>query len=425
MQSPFRTVTQIAMGAALLSAAAAARPMEPLTGTITLHDALDATARSNPELAAAALGARVGDGRVRQAGLLPNPILSVEGENLGVPAGDSGAEPTQATLRFAQLIELGGKRDKRTRLAALERDGAQWEYEIRRAAVLAETAQRFIAVLGLQERRALAADLVRLADESIGLVEAQARAGAGAPFEIDRARVALGQAQLTAAQREHDLAAARAALAASWAADHASFERVSGDLAALSAPPEIDLDAVSRNPDVARWATELEAREAALVLERSRAVPDVTLSAGPRVFTDSGQVAAVVELGLPLPLFDRNQGNVAAASSAVAVAAAQRRAAITAVRAALGRNVDSLRAAYARATALRDGLIPAAQRTYTGAQEAYRRGALRNLEVLDARRAWFELRDAYLEALVAYHAARIEVERLLGADLEAAAGGSR
>src|SRR5262249_36020797 len=185
------------------------------------------------------------------------------------------------------------------------------------------------------------------------------------------------------------------------------------------------LDAVSRNPDVARWATELEAREAALVLERSRAVPDVTLSAGPRVFTDSGQVAAVVELGLPLPLFDRNQGNVAAASSAGAVAAAQRRAAITAVRAALGRNIDSLRAAYARATALRDGLIPAAQRTYTGAQEAYRRGALRNLEVLDARRAWFELRDAYLEALVAYHAARIEVERLLGADLEAAAGGSR
>src|SRR5262245_26522485 len=127
MHSPFRTVTHIAVCAALLSAASAARSVEPLTGAITLQDALDATARSNPELAAAALSVRVGDGRVRQADLLPNPTLSVEGENLGVPAGDSGAEPTQATLRFAQLIELGGKRDKRTRLAALERDGTQWE----------------------------------------------------------------------------------------------------------------------------------------------------------------------------------------------------------------------------------------------------------------------------------------------------------
>jgi len=423
MDSLFRSLTRIAVGATLLSAASAARTMDAPTGVLTLREALSAAARNNPELAAAALGVRAGDGRLQQAGLLPNPTLSAAGENLGVAAGDSGAEPTQATLRVAQLVELGGKRAERQRLAALERDGSQWDYEVRRATVLAETAQRFVAVLSLQERRSLADDLVRLAEQSSHAVDAQVRAGAGAPFESGRARVALGQAQLSAAQREQDLAAARAALAASWAADRATFERVSGDLTDIGPPPAIDLDAVSRNPDVARWTTELDARSAALRLERSRAVPDVTVSAGPRVFTDSGQVAAVVELGLPLPLFDRNQGNVAAASAALAVAAEQQRAATTAVRTALARSIESMRATYARAVALRDDLIPAAHATFTDAQQAYRRGALRYLEVLDAQRNWFELRDAYLAALADYHAARIEMQRLLGDDLEAAAAG--
>src|SRR5262245_54352837 len=128
MDSLFRSLTRIAVGATLLSAASAARTMDAPTGVLTLREALSAAARNNPELAAAALGVRAGDGRLQQAGLLPNPTLSAAGENLGVAAGDSGAEPTQATLRVAQLVELGGKRAERQRLAALERDGSQWDY---------------------------------------------------------------------------------------------------------------------------------------------------------------------------------------------------------------------------------------------------------------------------------------------------------
>jgi len=386
------------------------------TGIVTLRDAVAAALRHNPELGAASLTVQASDGRRVQAGLLPNPTVSAEAENVGASGRDDETEPPQTTLRLAQLIELGGKRAKRQRLAALERDAAQWDYEVRRATVAADAARAFVAVLALQEQRALSAELVGLAEESLRAVEKQIGAGAAAPADGTRARVVLGEAKLALADRERELAAARGALAAAWGAAQPTFERASGDLADI-APPDEAATAIDANPDVARWTTELAAREAALSLERARAVPDVTVAAGPRIFIDSGEVAGVFELGLPLPLFDRNQGGVAAATADIAAAGARQRGATLAVRAAVRRETEQLRAAHTRAAALRDDLIPAAHATFTAARDAYRLGAVRYLEVLDAQRTWFALRDQYLSALAAYHTARIDLERLVGADL--------
>jgi cobalt-zinc-cadmium efflux system outer membrane protein len=423
MDLQLRSITRLLALGALLTAAPRALAAELPSGTITLRDALEAALRTNPGLAAAALDVRAGDARSAQARVLPNPTLDAGAENLGASAADEGSEPAQATLRLAQLIELGGKRDKRGRLAALERDGRQWDFEVRRAAILAETAELFVTVLALQERRALAADLAGVAAEFQHAVDAQVRAGAASPVDASRARVALGEARLALAERERQLAAARVALAGAWGAPEPTFQRVAGNLADIAPPQPAAAVEVGGNPDVARWSTEVAAREAALSLEQARRVPDVTVGAGPRYFIDSGQFAAVVEVGVPLPLFDRNQGAIAAAAAEVAAAGERQRAALLAARAAVGRARESVAAAYARATTLRDELIPAAESTSTSAREAYRSGALRYLEVIDAQRTWFELRDQYFAALTAYHLARIDLERLTGAELGAATSG--
>src|SRR5262245_9274044 len=325
MDSSFRFAVRLLDLCALAAAVPAVHAADPPAGVITLRDALDAALRGNPELAAVAEEVRAGDARREQAGLAPNPTLAAAAENLGTSADDEGAEPPQATLRLAQLFELGNKRGKRQRLAALERDGIQWEYEARRATLLADTAKLFVSVLALQERRALAGDVVGLATAALNGVETQVRAGAVSPVEATRARVALGEAQLAVTDRERELAAARVALAAAWGTPRPSFERVAGDLADIAPPSDAIAAEVGTNPDVARWATELSAREAALSLEQARAVPDVTVAVGPRYFIDADQVAAVVEVGVPLPLFDRNQGAIAAASADVAAAGERQR----------------------------------------------------------------------------------------------------
>lgn len=388
----------------------------PPTGAITLRDALGAALRANPKLTAAAEGIRIGEARLLQAGLLPNPELKLEVEDLGGSGDRQAFETTQTTLRVSQLVELGGKRARRRALSGHERDAAAWDYEVQRVDVLAETARAFVTVLALQEQLALADEIIPLTAAAERAVDAQVHAGAGTPAETLRARIAAAQAEVERGQRARELAGARIALAASWGGTTPTFGRAAGDLAAIDPPPPLDalLARLDGNPDLVRWQSELAARSAALDLERARAIPDVTVGAGPRYFSDNGDVALVLELGVPLPVFDRNQGAVGEARARLAAAAAERRAATAALRANLGRDVEELRGAYEHVMALRRTVLPAAEAAVTSSKEAYRAGALRSFDVLDAQRTWFGLRVEYLRALAAYHLALIDVERLAG-----------
>lgn len=414
----------IACGLLLLALrAAAADPptsFSPPSGTIALGDALDAALHGNPELAVAADGVRIQDGRVTQAGVLPNPELRGNIDNFAGSGDNRGFDASESALRITQLVELGGKRARRRDLAGLERDAAQWDYEVRRAEVLAATARAFVAVLTLQERVALAARERRLAEESAGAVAAQVQAGVGAPAEALRARLAIDQSDLLRLARERELAAARIALATTWGSASPSFERVAGQLEAMAPPPSLAalLDGIDANPDLARWTTELAAREAAVALEEARAVPDVTVGAGPSYYADAGGAGLVVDFAVPLPLFNRNQGSIDAARAARRQADAARRAADTDARAALARVHAVLADAYDRAVRLQRDMLPAADAAWQRTREAYAAGAVRSLDVLEAQRALFSLRDQRLDALAAYHDASIDLQRLAGVPID-------
>ena len=104
------------------------QPEEP-TGVLTLRQALALALLRNPELASAAWEVRAGEARTLQAGLLPNPEVGVEVENFAGSGEFRGVDAAETTVALSQVIELGGKRLRRARVAALERDLAAWEYE--------------------------------------------------------------------------------------------------------------------------------------------------------------------------------------------------------------------------------------------------------------------------------------------------------
>ncbi|MDX2167737.1 MAG: TolC family protein, partial [Deltaproteobacteria bacterium] len=173
----------------------------PPDGDLTLRAALAAALQDNAALAAGASAVRAGDGRLQQAGLLPNPELKLELENFGGSGSQKNYESAETTLRLSQLIELGGKRARRVTLAGLERDAAQWDYEARRADLAAATARAFVDVLTAQARLALADELAQLAARSATAVDAQVRSGGAAPVETTRAQLASAQAGLQRGSR--------------------------------------------------------------------------------------------------------------------------------------------------------------------------------------------------------------------------------
>jgi len=118
---------------------------------------------------------------------------------------------------------------------------------------------------------------------------------------------------------------------------------------------------------------------------------------------------------VPLPVFDRNQGAVAEARHRLEKAHAEREAAVLAARGAVASAYAELAAAHEEAARLRDDVIPEARRAFDGARAAYRQGAFRVVDVLDAQRTLFDLRTDYVAALETFHVQAAEIARLTGA----------
>jgi outer membrane protein, heavy metal efflux system len=400
--------------------------MKAPEGVLQLPQAQALALMQNPDLAAFAWEVRAGEARTLQAGLPPNPEVDIEVENVAGSGAFQGVDGAEVTVGLSQVIELAGKRRKRTHIAALERDLAAWDYETARLDVLTQVTQAFVDVLRVQERLAVDADLVRLAEQSYRIVTERVKAGKVSPLEATRARVALASSRIALQRAQRELTAAMERLTATWGGTPATFERVAGDLETLNPIPSAAALAqrIEQNPDIARWATAMAQRQATVALEEANRIPDPTLGAGVRYFNNVDEAdahALLLAVSVPLPVFDRNQGNILEARHQLARTEAERRAAAVRVQTALAETHAALSAAFGEAVTLRDEVLPGAQQAFDAAREGYRLGKFQFLEVLDAQRTLFEARGQYIEALSAYHQAVAALERLIGEPLSALA----
>jgi cobalt-zinc-cadmium efflux system outer membrane protein len=398
--------------------------MQAPEGVLRLPQAQALALMQNPDLAAFAWEVRAGEARTLQAGLPPNPEAGVEVENVAGSRDFQGVDGAEVTVGISQVIELAGKRRKRTHVAALERDLAAWDYETARLDVLTQVTQAFVDVLRVQERLVVDADLVRLAEQIYRIVTERVKAGKVSPLEATRARVALATSRIALQRVQRELTAAKDHLAATWGETRATFERATGNLETLNPIPSAAVVAqrIVQNPDLARWATVMAQRQAAVTLAEANRTPDPTLGAGVRYFNSADEAdahALLLAVSIPLPVFDRNPGNILEARYQLARSEAERRAAAVRVQTALAETHAALSAAFSEASTLQDEVLPGAQQAFDAALEGYRQGKFQFLEVLDAQRTLFEARGQYVEALSAYHKAVAALERLIGEPLSA------
>lgn len=389
---------------------AEARPaheLRELTGVVTLPQAQALALLQNPKLAAFSWEVRAREAQILQAGLLPNPEVEVEVENFAGSGELQAFRGTEITILLSQLIELAGKRHKRARVTALDRDLAAWDYETTRIDVLTQVTQAFVEVLSAQERLRLQEELVRLAEQVLSTVAERVRAGKVSPVEETRAQVALSTSRIALERAQRDLEAARKRLVTTWDGSIPAFESAEGTLDAIAAIPPAErlLERIAQNPDIARWATEMVQRQAIMEREAAQRIPDPTLRGGFRHGRDTGDNALVMGVAIPLPVFNRNQGRVLEARYRLAKAGEERRAAEAQVRTALAEAYGALSKALVEATTLKNEVLPGAQRAFDAVSEGYRQGKFGLLDVLDAQRTLSEARGQYLEALAAYHKA--------------------
>lgn len=390
-------------------------PINP-SGVITLQQALALGLMQNPELASFSWEMRSAEARTLQAGLLPNPEISAEVENIGGARELKGFNGSENTIQINQLFELGGKRSKRKKLAELEKDLSGWDYEAKRLDVFTDITKAFWDVLAAQERLSITRDLVQLSEQVYTTVVERVKAGKVAPLEEIQAKVALTTMRIELEQTKREVETARKRLAATWGSSSPAFERVVGAFDAVEPIPQQEQinKLVSQNPDVARWDTEIAKGRADIKLKDANAIPDVTIGAGPRYFNETNNNAFVMGISVPIPLFNRNQGERLEARYNLSKAEEQRKATQIKVLMDLAQAYQELSSAYLSAAALKETALPGAQSAFNAAQEGYREGKFSYLQVIDAQRTLFEIKRQYVTALADYHKAKATIERLIG-----------
>ena len=390
------------------------------TGPITLREALALALLHNPELKAFSWDIRVSEAKRLQASLLPNPKLMVGAMEVGGAGPRSGFDGAETAIQLSQLIELGDKRSKRTKLASLEQELAGWDYEAKRLDVFTEAAKAFNEVLAAQERLKLTTELLQISEELVSTVTQRVDAGKDSPLEKAKAAVALSNVKIQHQQAIHYLEFTRKQLAATWAGDSPKFESATGQLDLLLPIPSVENlnELLESNPDVARWALEIDKDKAALELEKAKAVSDITLRGGLQRFNETNDNAIVLGISIPLPISDKNQAGKLQASYELARAREEQRAAYTKVQMELAKAYQALSSAYTEADELEKNVLQGAEGVFEASKTGYTQGKLDYLNVLDAQRTLFEAKARYVDALASYHIAKADVERLIGRSID-------
>lgn len=391
-------------------------PMKESPGVLTLRDALALALTENPELAPFAWQVRANEARVLQASLRLNPELGLQVEDVLGTGDFQGFREAQTTLQLSQVIELGGKRAARTEVASQARGITRSEYELKRVEVLGDVTQRFIQVVANQHALDLALTNRQMAEDALRTVQERVTAGKGSALEERKAQVALARGELLVEGARHELNAARKKLAASWRSTQPVFERAEADLFARKPVPSFEgfASRISKSSEIARWVSEKKLREAEIKLADARRVPNVTAWGGTRRLEGPGEQSFLLGFSMPLQLFDRNQGGSAEARALLGRTEAEQKAAEVRLGIVLLGLYEEMAHDAHIMEGLQEEILPKAEDALTISRDGFAQGRFSYLEVLDAQRTIFDVKQEYIRAATSYHQFLVEMERLTG-----------
>lgn len=384
---------------------------------LTLRDVLQLMLQNNPELASFFKEILAFEGTKLQASKFRNPEFAVEAEDINY---SSPIIQRFVTFRISQLIELGGKRSARMDVASLGQELADKSYEVKRLELIARTANTFIDVLAGQERMRVAEETLQLTQKVVDSAFKRVESGKAPPIEETRSKVALSTANIELEQAKRDLVSARTQLSLLWGSTIPQFNKVLGDLESTVVIPAFEVleQRILNNPVAQRSVRNIEHRKAIIELEKSRRIPDVTLGGAVRRYFYSEDTTALLNLSIPIPVFDRNQGNLQEAYQRLNKARDEQAAAELLLRTELTRAYQALLAAQNEIKLLHDEVLPGARSAFEVANRGYELGRFSFLEMLDAQRALFQNRVLYVRALANYQRLINEIERLIAAPID-------
>jgi cobalt-zinc-cadmium efflux system outer membrane protein len=378
--------------------------------TLTIAQAVDEAVRHNLTLIAQRANLSVADTQMLTARLRPNPVASFGADHLdllGTGFDDvNNGGPPEVALRVDLPIERGAKRERRIDLASASKALAEAQFADAVRTLRADVTLACIDVLAARATRTLVADNLRAFEDLARVNRARVAAGSLAPVESTRSEVARLQFRSTAVRAELELATALARVrtligrSATDPIDLADNLRVAEPAAGVPDVAAVQQLALATRPDLRSLQLGQARSVADLRLQESLGVIDYTVGAEYR--RQQGIAGRSNSLGFfvsaPIPLLNRNQGEIARADAEHDQLSRQ----TAAVRSQILSDVDIAYREYTTnrdlVTAIEHDLIQPATSARDISTYTYRAGGSSLLELLDAQRAFNDTMQSYLDA---------------------------
>ncbi len=380
---------------------------------VSLADLFRVAELANPTLAAARNGVEAKAGLTRQAGLYPNPAVEFEIEELSTSNPDDRKEK----VSFVQPVILSGRRGAAVAAARSEQEAAAQTFLNVRRDVYRRIHTLWAEQLYFREADEAVEELLRLANRTLSIARARFEARAAPESQVTRALLEVYELEVVQQELAKQQASGSAALSALLGGGHIPFDRFAGSLEAESDSTiellrSVDVD---EHPAVQAARRETDAARASLREARAARIPDldVFVAYGRYRAIDAGFVEAGVSV--PLPIFDRNQGQIAELRSSIAQGEDRARTVHNDLEVAFEVARRRYHTTRDQLQDLRNRIMPAAERGLEQAQEGYRVGRLPFLELIDAQRTLSDVRLRILELRKDLIVAEAELMSLVGA----------
>lgn len=404
----------------LLSLWAAGQPLPRLT----LDQAINEAVLRNQALLAERANIDIARARQITASLRPNPVVTASAQTLNVfsapYSADSPLGPNQFTLHTDLTIETAGKRQRRIGLASEDVALSEAAFRETLRQLIAGVHSSYVDVQLARESLALARQTLESFQKLVSINEARLKAGDLAEVELERSRVAL--LQVSAAEQQARLrlseAKARLRLAMGRREDSGDFdvEEAFRDGPAPADPSEAVARALSQRPDLNAQRISLARAGADLRLQRANARVDYTVGTEVSRQWVAGIAGSSMgfSVSIPLPVFNRNQGEIARAEREME----QARRRLAAVELAVRTEVAT---AYQRCLShgelvrrIEADMLSRARRVLETTRYSYERGEASLVELLDAQRAFNDAMQTYNEARANYARSLLELDSATG-----------
>jgi cobalt-zinc-cadmium efflux system outer membrane protein len=419
--------------AKLESPEAAVRPRAELekrvTGELTLEDAQEIALAGNPGLLSNADAVDAARARIREAQSFTNPVFTftksdvplsntVEGENNIFRVRNFDLRPGQTAWGLTKDLDVSGKRVARVDVALENERQSEAQFASAAHALRAQVRVAYAQVLVAEKTVDLARESRDMAKKNLEVIGALA-GGKGLLSDKLRAEAEATRSESDVAQAERALESARSCLALLLGAPGVAVGKLTSKLP-LSGVPEAKNDdelvneALQRNADVIAARRAVRSAESNLRLQNRSMIPDLTIGAQVNLYEPDRQtVTGGLSIGLPLPVFDQNRGQIAEATALLHQAEKTLSQTENAVMTAVREDVEQLRVSGARWERFEKEILPKLREAVRLTEASYEGGKILYLDVISARQAFNQAATDYVNVLLAYETTLADLERLL------------